>query len=48
MLKGVDIYSKKFNMPKLPTKTHPLSIYTQPQSKYFFMGTVLSYCFINQ
>ena len=39
MLKNGDIYSKKFNMPKLGTKSHPLSIYTQPQSKkYLFYG----------
>jgi len=40
MLKNIEIYCKKFSMLKLAHKTHPLSIYTQPQNGmiYFVEG----------
>ncbi len=32
ILKNIDSYCKKFNFAKFPNKTHPPSIYTEPQS----------------
>ena len=38
MLKNIDKYCEKFELLKLPKKTHPDEIYTDPISniKYFF------------
>jgi len=33
ILKNIDLYCETFGMVKLPPKTHPPSIYTEPQGK---------------
>jgi len=37
ILKNINTYCKKFNFSKYPNKTHPSSIYTEPQSKYLLL-----------
>jgi hypothetical protein len=33
ILNNLDIYCKDYNLVKFPAKTHPSSIYTEPQSR---------------
>lgn len=42
ILNNIDQYCETFNMSKLSHKTHPQSIYTEPESKLNFMSNLKS------